>query len=162
MTRAVNESRPGFSNERQSNRHGITIADRCALATRSAFDAVGLAQQLTDRDLGFARVALPFSDRVGDKVVQLEQSFAHPSQRSDPPKTFRPAKDRPSPAGRSAVGIMFENSPAVLHDEHGNAALTFGIFCRVRAIRRPNLRIDRCRSYAESEEDNERPATHDG
>ena len=56
---------------------------------------------------------------------------------------------------------MFENSPTILHDEHGNAALAFGIFCRVRAIRRPDLRIDRCRSYDESEEDNEQPATHD-
>jgi hypothetical protein len=56
---------------------------------------------------------------------------------------------------------MFENSSAILHHEHGNAALTFGIFCRVRAIRRPDFRIDRCRSYDESEEDNEQPATHD-
>jgi hypothetical protein len=50
---------------------------------------------------------------------------------------------------------MFENSPAILHDEHGNAALAFGVFCRVRAIRRPDFRKDRCRSYDESEEDNE-------
>ena len=56
---------------------------------------------------------------------------------------------------------MFENSPAILHDEHGDAALTFGILCRMRAIRRPNRRIDRFRSYDESEEDNEQPATHD-
>ena len=66
------------------------------METRSSFDAVGLAQQLADRDLGFARVALPFSDRVGDEIVQLEQSVAHPGQRGDPPKTFCPAEDRPT------------------------------------------------------------------
>ena len=56
---------------------------------------------------------------------------------------------------------MFENSPAILHDEHGNAALAFRVFCRARAIRWPDFRKDRCRSYDESEEDNEQPVTHD-
>jgi len=56
---------------------------------------------------------------------------------------------------------MFENSSAILHDEHGNAALAFGISCCVRAIRRSDFRKNRCRSYDESEEDNEQPATHD-
>src|SRR5437773_5672343 len=72
MTRAIDESRAGFSNGRQSNRHGISIADRSALKTRSAFDPIGLVEQLTNGDLRFARVVLPFRDRVGDGIVELE------------------------------------------------------------------------------------------
>src|SRR5438552_8106921 len=153
VTRAVNESRAGFSNERQSNRDGIAIANRWTMETRSAFDAVGLAQQLAYRDLRFEWVALPFSDRVGDEIVQLEQSVAHSGQRGDPPKTFCPTEDRPTPTSRSAVGIMFENSPAILHDEYGNAALAFGISCCVRAIRRPDFRRRdyRCQKHAKQD-----------
>src|ERR1700686_4300607 len=119
MTRAIDESRAGFSNDRQSNRHRIPIANRCTLKTRSAFNAIALIEQLADGDPRFTRVVLPFSDRIGNEIVELKQTIMYRRQRGDSPKVFGPAKDRPSAASRSAIGIVLENDPTILHDEHG-------------------------------------------
>src|SRR5437899_12531664 len=55
-------------------------------------------------------------------------------ERGDAPKTFCAAEDRPFAVSRSAVRVMLEDGSAILHDEHGDAALALGIFCRARAI----------------------------
>ena len=144
MTRAINKSRARFSNSRQSNRHGIAVADRCALKTRSAFDTVGLVEQLPDGDLRFARVAFPFRDRVGNRIVEFEQSLARRSERSDPPEAFCSAEDWPPFARRPAIGVMLKNCSAILHDQHGNTAFTLGIFRGARAI--GGLDFGLCRS----------------
>src|ERR1700686_1386894 len=103
MTRAIDESRAGFSNDRQSNRQRIPIANRCTLKTRSAFNTIGLVEQLADGDPRFTRVALPFSDRIGNEIVELKQTIMSRRQRGNSPKAFCPAEDRPSAASRSAV-----------------------------------------------------------
>src|SRR6266700_3208667 len=139
MARTIDESRAGFSNRRQSNRHRIPIANRCTLKTRGAFNAVGLVEQLADGDPRFTCVALPFSDRVGDGIVDLKQAITYRSQRGDSPKTFCPAEDRPSAASRSAIGIVLENGVAVLHDEHRDPAFALGIFCGAHTIRLADL-----------------------
>src|SRR5215470_9373388 len=136
MTRAINERRARLSHSLQSNCHGIAVADRSALKTRSAFDAIGLAEQFPDRDLRFAGVALPFVDRVRNRIVELEQSVAYRSERRDPPKTLCSAEDWPSPTRRSAIGIMFEDGLAILYDQHGNAVFALRIFCSTGAIGR--------------------------
>src|ERR1700730_7651565 len=114
MTRAMDESRVGFRNDRQSNRHRIPIANRCPLKTRSPFNAIGLIEQLADGDPRFTRVALPFSDRIGNEIVELKQTIMYRRKRSDPPKAFCPAEDRPSAASRSAIGIVLEDGSAIL------------------------------------------------
>src|SRR5207237_3952308 len=113
---------------RPSNRHGMSVADRRTMETRSAFNAIGLIEQLTDGDLRFARVPLPLSDCVGDGIIELEQSFVYRRERGDSPKTFCPTEDRPSSARRSTIGIMLKNRQAILHDEHGHAGVALGIF----------------------------------
>src|SRR5436309_5531788 len=145
MTRAIDESRTGFSNGRQSNRHRIPIANRCTLKTRSAFNAVGLVEQLADCDPRFACVAFPFSDRLSDGIVQFKQAIMYRGQRGDSPKTFCSAEDRPSAASRPAVGIVLENAPAVLHHEYGHAAFALRILCGARAIRWLDFRRRDCR-----------------
>src|SRR5437762_8611690 len=72
MTPAINESRTGFSNRRQSNCHCVSVSNRCPLKTRSAFNAVGLAEQLANSDPRFAWVAFPLSDRVRNEIVEPE------------------------------------------------------------------------------------------
>src|SRR6266508_196291 len=59
----------------------------------------------------------------------------HRRESGDSPKAFCSAEDRPPFARASAIGITLKNSPAVLHDEHGNAPFALGIFCGARAIR---------------------------
>src|SRR6266536_4623013 len=134
MTRPIDENRAGFSNGRQPNCHGISVADGCTLQTRSAFNAVGLVEQLADGDLGFVRVAFPFSDRVGDGVVQLEQAITYRRECGDSPKTLCSAEDRPPAASRSAIGIVLKNGAPALHDKHGDTALALRIFCGARTI----------------------------
>src|SRR5438876_725334 len=109
MTGTVNECRPRLSNRLQPNCHRIAVAYRWALNTRSRFNPVGLIKQLANGDPRFAWITLPFTDRVRDEIVETTQPIMHRSQRSDSPKTFCPAKDRPSSAGRSAIGIMLKN-----------------------------------------------------
>src|SRR4029434_3572550 len=134
MARPINESRARFSNRGQSDRHGIAMSHRRALRARGAFTSVSLVQQLPDGDLRFARVALPFRDRVGNGIVEFEQTIAHRSQRRDTPETLGSAENRPSAAGRSAIGIMLENTLPILHDQHGNAAFAFSILCSACTI----------------------------
>src|SRR5437867_2856325 len=64
MTRAIDKSRAGFSNNRQPKGHGVSVSDGCALKTRGAFNAICLVEQLANGALRFARVALPLGDRV--------------------------------------------------------------------------------------------------
>src|SRR5262249_58489908 len=74
-----------------------------------------------------------------------KQPVVHSRQRSDSPKTFCPAEDRPSSARRSAIGVMLENRPAILHYQYRTAAPTLGIFCSPRAIRWLDFGKDRGR-----------------
>src|SRR4029453_19156243 len=134
MARAINESRARLSHILQPNCHGIAVADRSALKTRSAFDAVGLVEQFPNRHLRFARVALPFRDRIGNWIVELEQSVARRSKRGDSPEAFCSTEDWPPSARRPAIGVMLKNCPAILHDQHGNTAFALGVFCCTRAI----------------------------
>ena len=101
---------------------------------RRAFNPVDLAEQLPDRDLRFARITLPFGDRVRHRIVESKQALLHSRERCNSPKTFCPAKDRPSSVRRPTVCVMLENRPAVLQYQHRNATPTLGVFCGVRAI----------------------------
>src|ERR1700757_2432918 len=109
MARPVDECGARFSKRRQPNRHGISVLDGRTLKKRGTFDAVGLAEQLANRDLRFARIILPFGDRVRDEIIESKWPVAHRCQRRDSPKTFCAAKDRPSAASRPAIRIMLKN-----------------------------------------------------
>src|ERR1051325_950685 len=106
MARAINKSRSRFDDDRQSNRHGIAIADRCALKTRSTFNPVGLIEQFPDSDLRFARVALPFGDRIGKGLVGFKEPPARGGEPSHPQELFFPTKVGPPPGSRAAIGVM--------------------------------------------------------
>src|SRR5438046_2569497 len=52
--------------------HGVSVSNRCPLKTRSAFNPVGLAEQLANGDPRFAWIAFPLSDRVRNEIVEPE------------------------------------------------------------------------------------------
>ena len=135
VTWAVDKSRTRFSHTGQSDRHRVSIANRRPLKTRRAFNAVGLAEQLPNRDLRFARVIFPLGDRVRHRIVESKQSLLRSRKRCNSPKTFCSAKDRPSSVRRPIVCVMLENCPAILHYQHRTATPALGVFCSVRAIR---------------------------
>ncbi len=101
---------------------------------RRWFDPVGLIQQLANRDLRFARIVFPFGDGVRDAIVEADQAVAHSAKRGDPPEALRAAKNLATQIGPAAIGVMFENGPAILHDQNGEAAFAVGIFGGARAI----------------------------
>src|SRR6266496_1623700 len=135
MTQAIDERRTVFSERRRPNSHGVSVTNRCALKKRGAFNAVGLAEQLSNRDPRFVRIILPFGDRVRDEIIESKQPVMRSRQRGDSPKTFCAAKDRPSSTRRSAIRIMLKNRAAILHHQYGDSAFALGIFCRADAIR---------------------------
>src|SRR4029077_375788 len=135
VTWAINKSRTRFSHTRQSDRHRVSIANRRPLKTRRAFNAVDLAEQLPNRDLRFALITLPLCDRVRHRIVESKQALLHSRERCNSPKTFCPAKDRPSSVRRPTVCVMLKNCPAILHYQNGTAAPALGVFCSTRAIR---------------------------
>src|SRR5436309_8052853 len=129
MAWAVDKTRTWFSHSEQSERHAVPVADGWTLEARRTFDAVGLAQQLANSDARFTRITLPLRDRVRHRIVQSKKPIMHRGQRSNSPKSFCSAEDRPSPVRRPAVCIVLENCPAVLHHQHRTAAPALGIFC---------------------------------
>src|SRR5213596_1567786 len=81
----------------------------------------------------------------------------HSGERGNPPETFRPAKDRPSTICRAAIGVMFENCPAVLQYEDRTAASALGILCRTCAIGWPDLGKRSSRRCGEKRKRNTQP-----
>src|SRR5262249_21097531 len=67
-------------------------------------------------------------------IVESKQPVVRSGERSNSPKTFCSAEDRPPAARRSAVCIMLEDFPAILHHQHRATAPALGIFCSTRAI----------------------------
>src|SRR5204862_651136 len=134
MTRAVDKSRTRFSHTGQDDRHGVSVANRRALKMRRALDAVGLAEQLPNCDLRFPRIVLPLGDRVRYRFVQSKQAVLRSRERCNSPKTFCPAKDRPSSGCRAAIRVMLENRTAILHYQHRSSMPALGVFCSARAI----------------------------
>ena len=102
---------------------------------RRALNAVGLAEQLPNRDLRFPRITFPLGDRVRHRIVESKQALLHSRERCNSPKTFCPAKDRPPSVCGSIVCVMLENCPAILHYQHRTATPALGVFCGTRAIR---------------------------
>src|SRR5206468_12531645 len=135
VTWAVDKNRTRFSHTGQSDCHRVSVTNRRPLKTRRALNAVGLAEQLPNRDLRFARITLPLGDRVRHRIVESKQALLHSCERCNSPKTFCPAKDRPSSVRRPTVCVMLKNCPAILHYQHGTAPPALGIFCGTRAIR---------------------------
>jgi len=73
VTRAIGENRPRRGHDRQSNGHGVAIADRFAMEMRRRFDSVGKIKELTNGYLCFApRLGgvAPFGDRIGNVIVE--------------------------------------------------------------------------------------------
>src|SRR5258708_31260157 len=128
VTWTVDKSRTRFSYTGQSDRHRISITNRSPLKTRRAFNPIGLAEQLPNRDLRFARITLPLGDRVRHRIVESKQALLHSRERCNSPKTFCPAKDRPSSVRRSTVCVMLKNCPAILYYQHGTATPALGVF----------------------------------
>src|ERR1700724_151033 len=122
---------------------------------RRRLDPVGLIQQLANRDLRFARIVLPFGDGIGDAVVEFDQPVTHGAERGDTPKTFCAAENLTARVGRTAIGVMLENGPSVLDDEHGKAAFVFGIISGARAIAWLNVGKRQCR-YCKRRQDRQR------
>src|SRR4029077_12714947 len=92
----VDKSRTRLSHTGQSDRHRVSIANRRPLKTRCALNAVGLAEQLPNRDLRFPRITFPLGDRIRYRIVESKQALLHSRQRCNSPKTLCSAKDRPS------------------------------------------------------------------
>src|SRR6266516_3475262 len=103
MTWAVDKSRTRFSRTGQSDCHHVPVTNRSPLKTRRAFNPVGLAEQLPNGDLRFARITLPLGDRVRHWIVESKQALLHSRESCNSPKTFGPAKDWPSSVRRSTV-----------------------------------------------------------
>src|SRR4030095_13627052 len=72
----------------------------------------------------------------------------------DSPETLCAAKDRPSSARRSAIGVMLKNRAPILHHHHRSGEYALGIFCGVRAIGRANFRE---RTYRSSQQKQNNP-----
>src|SRR6478736_5794866 len=102
---------------------------------RRALNAVGLAEQLPNRDLRFPRITFPLGDRVRHRIVESKQALLHSHERCNSPKTFCSAKDGPSSIRRPAVCIMLKNCPAVLRYQYRTATPGIGVFCGTRTIR---------------------------
>src|SRR2546430_1584713 len=134
VTWAVDKSRTRFSRAGQSDRHHVPVTNRSPLKTRRAFNPVGLAKQLPNGDLRFARIALPLGDRVRHRIVESEQALLHSRERCNSPKTFGPAKDRPSSVRGPTVCVMLKNCPAILHYQHCTATPALRVFCGAGAI----------------------------
>ena len=134
MTWTVDESCAGLGNHGQLNGHRVSVTDRWTLKPRRTFNAIGLAEQMANGDLRFARIILPLSDRVRHRIVESKQAVLHSRERSDSPKSFCSAEDRPSSIRRAAIRVMLENGPAVLDYHHRTAAPALRIFCGTRAI----------------------------
>src|SRR6476646_8966291 len=107
---------------------------------RRALNTVGLAEQLPNRDLRFPRITFPLGDRIRYRIVESKQALLHSRERCNSPKTFCPAKDRPSSVRRSIVCVMLENCPAILHYQHRTPTSALGVFCSACAIRWLDLR----------------------
>src|SRR6185295_13024058 len=107
---------------------------------RRALNPIGLAKQLPNRDLRFARITLPLGDRVRYRIVESKQAFLHSRERCNSPKTFCPAKDRPPSVCGSIVCVTLENCPAILHYQHRTPTPALGVFCSTLTIRRMDFR----------------------
>src|SRR4051812_11460522 len=100
---------------------------RCRLKT------AGEREEMAKGDPGFARIAFPFSDGVGDELVKTEVPFADGDERGDSPEVFCPAKDRPACVGPAAIGVVLEDGLAVLHHQEGSSMTGFRVGGRAGA-----------------------------
>ena len=92
---------------------------------RRRLDAVSEVEELSDRNLRFQRIIFPFGDCVGDVIVEMEEILLDGDKGSDPPETFRSAKNRPTAIDSSTIRVMFENGAPVLHHEHRDTPFAF-------------------------------------
>src|SRR5205823_4038824 len=118
--------------------------NRFTVKMRRRLGSIGLIYQLANRDLRFLRIVFPFADGIGDVLIELDQTVAGSAERGDPPETFCAAEDFTARVRRTAIGVMFENGPSVLDDEHGKAAFVFGIVSGACAIACLNVGKGRC------------------
>src|SRR5437879_6786913 len=99
---------------------------------------------MAKRHLLFLRYVFPFSDCIGDVLIEPDQTVAGSAERGDARETFCAAEDFTARVRRTAIGVMFENGPSVLDDEHGKAAFVFGIVSGACAIAWLNVGKGRC------------------
>src|SRR5205085_11673189 len=86
------------------------------------------------------RIVLPLGDRIRHRIVESKEPLLHSGECCDSPKTFCPAKDRPSFVCRSIVCVMLGNCAAILHYQHRTAMPALGVFCSTLAIRHMDFR----------------------
>ena len=80
MTRAIDESRARRGNDGQLDGHRVSVSNRSPLKARGTFNTIRLAEQLTDCDLRFTRMRLPFRDGIRHRIVESKQA-----RRGQPP-----------------------------------------------------------------------------
>ena len=126
---AVDEGLAGAGDQRKLERDAVAIAGIVAMKRKAGIESAREIEELPHGDARLACVGIPLGHRIAHALIEAQQSVLGRGECAQIPKRLRAAVDLVRLVGAVAVRVVLEDSAAILHHEHGDAAVRGGI-CR--------------------------------